>query len=240
MPTFVLHRATALTEEEWTRLPRGAEAVNDGTDMVARAEVDGPLLDLLVFTAALARAVPDGRLLIRLSAAIADVAAGAAATTALQTVQQDAGAEPPPVLEVVEAADDPALKREDPWALLDRGDLARAERRFAMGYELDMTGRDRVRELFNSTDPATSALGARLAGYTNWKSFVTTLRRAVDHADVRVRRDVVIAIGKLAGPAMVPALEDRLRDPSPEVQAAARDAIARIRTREPPPIVRRR
>lgn len=242
MPTFILHRDRPLTEEEWGRLPQGAVVVTDTTDVVARADVDGPLLDLLVFTAQVARAVPDARLVLRLSAAVSDVAAGSPQVSAVQTlpVPSDPSAAPTtPSAAGAGVPSDPALLREDPWALLDKGEIARAEQRFALGYELDMTGRDRVREMFNSTDPATSALGCRLAGYTNWKSFVTTLRRAVDHADVRVRRDAITAIGKLAGPALVPAVEDKLKDPSPEVQAAASEALARIRSREPV-LVRRR
>lgn len=245
MPTFTLHRDRALTEDEWSRLPRGSSVVTDGTDTVVRADVDGPLLDLLAFCANLARCIPDARLLIRQSQAVIDVAAGNAVSVmeTLPALVEDGSA---PIDASMASATsqaapplDPALMREDPWELFDRGDLVRAEARFAMGFELDMAGRDRVRELFNSTDPATCAFACRLSGYTNWKSFVTTLRRVVDHGDVRVRRDAVTAIGKLAGPAMSPVLEDKLRDPSPEVQAAARAALALITSREPPRIKRR-
>ncbi len=243
MPGFVLYRDHALTEEEWAKLPRGCEVVTDGTEMVARAEVDGPLLELLHFVAALARAIPDARLVIRQHAAVTDVGAGMAQVAVSETLPVlSEGAEQAP--SAGRASDeapppDPALLRADPWELMDQGELARAEQRFAMGFELDMAGRDRVRDMFNSTDPAVSAMGARLSGYTNWKSFVTTLRRGLDHADVRVRRDCVAAIGKLAGPAMVPSIEEKLRDPSPEVQAAAREALKRIASREPV-MVRRR
>ena len=245
MPTFTLHRDRALTEEEWSRLPRGSVAVNDGTDTVVRADVDGPLLELLSFCASLARCIPDARLLIRQSQAVIDVAAGTSLSL-VETLPALASEHSAPMDVAMSSAVsqdgppmDPALMREDPWDLLDRGDLIRAEARFALGYELDMVGRDRVRELFNSTDPATCALGCRLSGYTNWKSFVTTLRRAVDHADVRVRRDAVTAIGKLAGPAMSQVIEEKLKDPSPDVVAAARKALITISAREPARVKRR-
>lgn len=245
MPTFTLHRDRALTEDEWSRLPRGSVVVTDATDTVVRADVDGPLLELLSFCASLARAIPDARLLIRQSQAVIDVAAGTSLSV-VETLPALAGEAGEPMDATMSAAVsqdapplDPALMREDPWELYDSGDVLRAEARFALGYELDMSGRDRVRELFNSTDPAVSALGCRLAGYTNWKSFVTALRRAVDHADVRVRRDAVTAIGKLAGPAMSPVIEAKLRDPSPDVQAAAREALAQIAAREPTRVKRR-
>ncbi len=236
MPGFVLYRETPLTEEEWVRLPRGCEVVSAGSGVVARAEVDGPLMELLHFVAALARAVPDARLVIRQNAAVTDVSAGLPQVTALETLPVlSEGAEPGAVGQ--EAAPDvpvdPALIREDPWELMDRGEIERAEKRFALGFELDMAGRDRVRDMFNSTDPATSAMGARLAGYTNWKSFVNILRRGLDHGDVRVRRDCVTAIGRLAGPALVPAIEEKTKDPSPEVAQAAREALKRITSREP-------
>lgn len=235
MPGFILYRDHALSEEEWGRLPSGCEVVTDGSDMVARAEVDGPLMELLHFSAALARAVPDARLVIRQNPAVLDVSGSAPKVEAMETLPalSDGQAQTPPPGGDQEIPADPALIREDPWELLDKGELARAEQRFRMGYELDMVGRDRVRDMFNSTDPATSAMGARLSGYTNWKSFVTTLRRGLEHADVRVRRDCVTAIGKLAGPALVPAIEERLRDPSPEVQQAAREALKGIASREP-------
>lgn len=245
MPTFTLHRDRPLAEDEWGRLPRGSVVVTDSTDTVARADVDGPLMELLAFTANLARAVPDARLLIRQAPAVIDVAQGAtvSAVETLPAVADSAESSSPPRQAPLGDADappvDPALLREDPWELFDRGELARAEARFAMGYELDMAGRDRVRELFNSTDPATCALACRLSGYTNWKSFVTTLRRAVDHGDVRVRRDAVTAIGKLAGPAMSPVLEEKTRDPSPDVAAAARAALQKVNSREPIRIKRR-
>jgi len=234
MPGFTLHRDHPLTEEEWSRLPGGAEVVTDKTDVVARADVDGPLLELLHFVAVLARAIPDARLVVRQTAAITDISAGIPQISAVNTLPgvSDRRAALPDAVEP-SAPPDPALLREDPWDLMDRGEIERAEQRFAMGYELDPAGRDRVRDMFNSTDPATCALGCRLAGYTNWKSFVMTLRRALEHADVRVRRDAVVAIGKLAGPALVPAIEDKLRDPSPEVQQAARAALTRIAASEP-------
>lgn len=244
MPTFILHRDRPLQEEEWSHLPRGCEVVTDGSDVIARADVDGPLLELLHFVALLARAIPDARLVIRQTAAVLDLGAGAPRVAGVQTLPTLAEPSTSRGLESAtsssEVPADPALLREDPWELMDRGEVVRAEQRFALGFELDMAGRDRVRDMFNSTDPATCALGCRLAGYTNWKSFVTTLRKATEHADVRVRRDAVTSIGKLAGPAMVPVIEARLKDPSPEVQQAAREALIRISSREPLAAMRRR
>lgn len=118
----------------------------------------------------------------------------------------------------------------DPWKLLDDGDIDGAEQAFE-GRELDPEGRDRVRELFRSTDPAEVALAIRIARATNWRSFVTQLRRTVEHGDVNVRRDCARAIGRLAGPSLVPILEKLLSDTSPEVQQAARDALAEINAR---------
>jgi hypothetical protein len=118
----------------------------------------------------------------------------------------------------------------DPWKLFDQGDTEAAERAFR-GKGLDPDGRDRVRNLFLSQDPQKIAFACRVAGITGWKSFVTNLRRTVDHADVRVRRDTAEAIGLLAGIGLVPVLEKMARDQSPDVAQAARDAIARIEAR---------
>lgn len=244
MPVFTLHRDHALTEEEWTRLPAGCHAISDGTDLVARAEVERPLGELLAFTAALARGIPDARLRIEIPAANLEVGAsnlpvlvGSAPVVvsgAHETGMVPTSATPSPAQTAPTLHADADLSGMNPWDLLDSGDRAGAERVFAAGYELDMNGRDRLRELFNSTDPDTCAFACRVIGATNWKSFATNLRRVLNHADVRVRRDAVTALGKLAGVVMLNAVEPLLNDPSPEVRIAARAAVEAINAKPRP------
>lgn len=249
MPIFTLRRATPLTEEEQSRLPPYCRVLSDGSDLVASAELDRGIGELLAFTVVLARAVPDARLIIEVPAVAVDIAGGAAAPVVSQAYVAPVPAEAPaqdanaptqaaasaPVQTLPAPASAPLdVRGMDPWAALDSGDRALAERIFASGYELDMLGRDRTREMFNSTDPDTCALACRIVGYTNWKSFATSLRRVLDHGDVRVRRDAVTALGKLAGLVMLPAVEGLLNDPSPEVRAAAKGAADTINARPRP------
>lgn len=244
MPVFTLHRDTTLTEEEWTRLPTGCHAISDGTDLVARAEIERPLPDLLAFVAALARSIPDARLRIEVPAANIEIGASnlpivlgsapvtVSSNTETALVMSQAVAAPTQSAATLPADTD--LTGLNPWDLLDAGDRAGAERVFAAGYELDMNGRDRARELFNSTDPDTCAFACRVIGYTNWKSFATNLRRVLNHGDVRVRRDAVTALGKLAGVVMLNAVEPLLNDPSPDVRVAARAAVEAINSKPRP------
>lgn len=228
MPHFSLRRERPLSEEEWARLPRGAEVISDGSDLVVTADINGSTLDLIAFAAALARAVPDARFLVSQPAQSMEVSAGAS----LSSLKVEAAPRETVTAAPADVPADTALLKEDPWELLDAGDAERAEKRFAAGYALDMAGRDRTREMFHSTDPEECAFACRIAGYTGWKSFVHTMRRVLEHGDVRVRRDAAAAIGKLAGPALTPALEERLNDPSPEVRAAVKGALAQLKARE--------
>ena len=229
MPIFTLHRSTPLAESEWSRLPPGCQAVSDTTDVVARADIDHPLGELLAFTATLARAVPDAHLSVIIPGVSLNIPAGSAPASVSQIEASDAGTA---MLLASDAAPDAAFLALDPWVLLDKGDAANAEKRFAVGYALDPEGRDRVRAMFHSTDPEQCAFACRIAGYTQWKSFASNLRRMLKHADVRVRRDAVAGIGKLAGPVMAPAVDEMLNDPSPEVRVAARTAKEAIRLKE--------
>lgn len=212
MPILELRRSSPLSAAEIARLPDRCRAVPEPADdhVVARAEVDLPTAELARFAFALGQAVPDAELAVTEPPAQVD------------TPAEDTG----------EADDD--IDRNDPWALLDAGRIDEAEAAFD-GFSLDMEGRDRVRRLYMSTDPKEIALGCRIAGLTGWKSMATNMRRSLNHADTRVRRDAAWAIGKLAGPALIPPLQRLLDDPSPEVREAASEAIAAIEERSRKP-----
>jgi len=125
------------------------------------------------------------------------------------------------------AAPDAAATPQGAWALLDAGQLAAAVAAFAV-EGLDSAGRERARALAASTDPAQVALACQIAAAANWRSFVTPMRRMLEHADTRVRTEAVRAIGVLAGPSMLAGLQRLASDPSPDVRAAVTQAMATI------------
>ncbi len=129
------------------------------------------------------------------------------------------GAVPPPP--------EPALRREDPWALLDAGERDRALAALA-GRDLDSLGRDRVRELARSGEAADLVLACDIARLTGWRSFATNLRRLVGHAEPSVRAAAARALGVLGGPALVITLRRLLADEDEAVRAAAEEAIERL------------
>lgn len=204
MPVLLLSRPKPLTPAEVKALPKGCFPVDGGDGVVARAEIDLPLGGLLGYAVAMGRAVPD----------------------ALFSVEDV------PVVHPVEVAPAAApaevITEADPWALVDAGRPADAERVFAAGNGLDPAGRDRCRLLLASGDPHMVALGCRVARITNWKSIVVNLRPLLRHDHPAVRRDAVEAIGVLAGPSMAGAVRPLAADPDAEVKAAALTALARL------------
>jgi HEAT repeat protein len=97
---------------------------------------------------------------------------------------------------------------------------------------LDINGRDRVRALLKSDDPAEVIAGCRIATATGWRTTVQAMRRLLDHPKPQIRAVAAIGIGALAGPAMEHLLRRRVeQDPDPAVQAAAKEGIAAIASR---------
>lgn len=141
------------------------------------------------------------------------------------------GPPPPPDTALVPASGSPrgddTLVPEDPWAAWDSGDTTGALRAFG-GAGLDSTGRARVRTLLQSTDPVEVAHGCEIARATDWRSSVQAMRRLLQHGDTRVRQAAVVAIGDLAGPALVPSVRMLLRDASPAVRGAAVAALMKL------------
>lgn len=213
MARLVLSRSLPITLAEAAALPVGARVDNGAHG--GRVELDVPGRDLealLAAAVALGRAVPDGLLVPH---DLPDLSA------------------PPPRPKAAAASPEPAPSQPlpaTPWQHLDEGRLDQALGAFA--HEgLDPEGRDRVRALGQSTDPEEVALACRIATAAQWRSFVTHIRRMLDHGDTRVRLEAVRAIGSLSGPALSLELEQRAHDPSPEVRQAIKDALASIEAR---------
>lgn len=203
MPVVELRRSSPLTAVEQSRLPAGCDKVDHDGDLIARAAAPSSPADLVAFAVLVARAVPDARV--------------AWVEMALLP--------PPAPPENASAAPDPSG---NPWELLSEGDVEAAVA-ILEGQSLDSEGRAAVRTLLQDTDPARVAAGCRVARATGWRSSVSSIRRLLGHGDTRVRLAAVEAVGVLAGPGLVPALERVMgNDASPEVRAAATAAIVRL------------
>lgn len=217
MPTLLLSRSTPITLAEAERLPVGARVDNGPGGGLVALEVPGRDLGaMLQAAAALARAVPDAVLTAQ---GLPDLAALVAPAL------------PAPMAQTAAAPDGSAPADADPWALLEAGQVEAAMGAFARDG-LDPAGRERVRQLFQSTDPSQVARACQVATAASWRSFVTSIRRVLDHGDTRVRVAAVRAVGALAGPSMQGAVEKMRNDPSPDVQQAAREAVAAIEGRQ--------
>lgn len=212
MPTLLLSRSAPITLAEAERLPVGARVDNGpGGGQVALELPGRDLAALLQAAAALARAVPDAVLTAQ---GLPDLAAPVA--PALPAPAEQTAAAPDAV---------------DAWALLGAGQVDAALLAFARDG-LDPAGRERVRQLFQSTAPEQVAVACRIATAAGWRSFVTSIRRVLDHGDTRVRVAAVQAVGALAGPSMQGAAEKMRNDPSPDVRQAAVAAVAAIEGRQ--------
>lgn len=123
--------------------------------------------------------------------------------------------------EIAPAATEPATPEPgtDPWKLVDAGD-PRAEKLF-VGTPLDSAGRSRVQTMLASPEAASIVMACKIARWTDWKSGVQLIRRLVAHPSPAVRKEVVIAIGQLAGPSLTMTIRPLRTDPDPEVRAAA-------------------
>ncbi|MCK6503300.1 hypothetical protein L6R53_07870 [Myxococcota bacterium] len=217
MPTLLLSRSAPITLAEAERLPVGARVDNGpGGGQVALELPGRDLAALLQAAAALARAVPDAVLTAQ---GLPDLAAPVAPAL------------PAPVAPTAAAQGGAAPADADPWALLDAGQVDAALLAFAR-EGLDPAGRERVRQLFQSTAPEQVAVACRIATAAGWRSFVTSIRRVLDHGDTRVRVAAVQAVGALAGPSMQGAAEKMRNDPSPDVRQAAVAAVAAIEGRQ--------
>ena len=210
MATLTLRRDSPLTDAERAVVPPGCSIVSGMGDAVLRVDLNMTVSSLLDFAFRLGQAVPGARLEV----------GGVGALSASLPAHVPSADEAAP-------GGAPAVMETDRWALLKTGKLEQALALFE-GTELDMTGRERIRELFASTDPANVAAAIDVAAATNWRSFATTLRRVLNHGDVGVRTSAARAIGRLAGPALVPALQNMASDPSPDVREAAAEAIRAI------------
>lgn len=197
MPILLLRRAQSLTPLELGQLPGGCVGVRGEGDVVARATVKLGTAQLLYLAVAMARAVPDAR---------------------FEVVEAETLGAPP------EATPTGTEVGESAWALAEAGDLVGAARAFE-GLQLDPSGRDRVRDMLQSTQPSELAMGCLIARLTGWKSAVQNMRSLVRHADATVRLEAVRAVAALAGPVMTPVLRPAETDPNPEVRAVAIAAI---------------
>ncbi len=226
MATLVFTRPTPLSLADAARLPSTAVVDNSGAGAVVRMSVDAADLGAVVDAAVtLGRLLPDATVTVEglASPALPAVVPDAATDDVAAERVGSADAAPPPAA--------PPTDTDDPWELV-------RQRRFdevlavLAGTALDSLGRDVVRELLSSTDPEEVALACDIARITQWKSFVSTMRRKLDHADTRVRVAAVRAIGHLSGPAMIWHLQKLSGDASADVQAAVADAVAEIEGRQ--------
>lgn len=222
MATVTFSCREPLGLEAAAALPAGARVDNgpEGARVLLALDL-ADLPGLLQRVAALARALPDATLSVEglepgtaLALPSSETVAGPASTPSRPA--------PPPSAPLPPGA--------GPWELVSARRYAEARAAFA-GTALDSQGRDRVRELLHSTDPEEVALACDIAGSTQWRSFVTSMKRFLDHADTRVRVAAVRAIGQLSGPAMIWQLRKLEQDPSPEVRQAVQAAIDGIEGR---------
>jgi hypothetical protein len=122
----------------------------------------------------------------------------------------------------------PAPPPLDPrWLRVEEADLSVVEDAF-VGTELDMDGRERVRELLRSSDPVRLELGCRICTVTGWRTAAQTMRTLLRHPAPGVRAAAAEGIGLLAGPAMEHYLKPLSSDPDPAVREAAAEAIERL------------
>ncbi len=236
MARLVLTLSQPLGLADAAALPDGV--VVDNTPQGARvtAELPSDLAAAVALTAGLARALPQAEVSVEGDAALVRSASARPAADASTggATSEEAASEKAASGEAAAAPAAPApaaTAADDPWELVTQGrhDEALAA---VSGGSLDSRGRDVVRELANSTDPAEVALACRIAAATDWRSFVSPMRRLLDHADSRVKIAAVEAIGMLGGPAMSWQLEKRAEGASPDLKAAIDAAVAAIEGRQ--------
>ena len=228
MPTLELRRSSPLTRRERSLLPGGLELIEDEPPLRARIQLYVPLPKSVEVAVVLARAVPDADIRV----------VEEAGSRPGQQAQAQLPPSPPKdrtpdkahraLVPKKRTFDDHGLEDDDPdnpWSALDLSDIDRAAARF-QGHKLDSNGRDRVRAMLRSTDPTELAAACRIARVTEWRSMAMAIKRCVRHADTRVKLEAVQALAALGGPAMGLAVRPLLKDPAPEVRAAAEAAMA--------------
>lgn len=234
MPTLELRRPSPLTRRERTLLPGGLDLVDDEAPVLARIQLLVPLPRFVELAVALARAVPDAEVRVIEEAGTrpsesAPAPVAGASLPASPAPDRSADARHAAMVPKRRTFDDHGLTDDDPdnpWTALDLSDIDRAAARFD-GHTLDSQGRDRVRTMLRSTDPAELATACRIARVTGWRSTVQAIKRCVRHADTRVRLEAVQALFALGGPSMALAVRPLAKDPAPEVRQAAAAALAK-------------
>ena len=226
MPILELRRDAPLSPRERAMLPGGCAVINDEPGILARANSTLPLPRLLQLAVAMGRAVPDAALYV-------EEERGAEALYGLEKEAPPAPVAAEPAVAARGARkvyDDHQLSDADPanpWSSLDLSDIDRAAARF-VGHALDGPGRERVRALLKSTNPAEIALGCRVAGVTGWRSAVQQVKPCLRHADSRVRVEAARAVGLLGGPALSLQLRGMVEDAAPEVREAVAAALLKL------------
>lgn len=119
----------------------------------------------------------------------------------------------------------------DPWTVLEAGDEDGAKALF-LQQKLNSDGRQRVRELLASSEPAVLAQACRISRWGQW-SVPLVMRRLLKHADPVVRLEAVTSLGVMAGLSLLRDVQPLLRDSDPAVQAAAAVAVRQMRGQEP-------
>jgi hypothetical protein len=202
--------------------------ITDEPGVLVRADLALPLPSLLQLAAALGRAVPDAKLIVKEDAGQSRYSLPPTPEAAPKTATAAQRA----LVPKKRTFDDHGLEEDDPdnpWSALDADPLTDARfEAVAAGFvdhSLDSVGRDRARALLRSTAPLELALGCRIARLTEWKSAVQPAKRCLRHGDTRVRLEAVQAVGALGGPALELAVRPLLDDTSPEVRAAAQVAV---------------
>jgi len=228
MARLLLSRSTPITLAEASQLPVGARVDNGAHGGRIELVLPDRDLDALIQGAfALGAAVPTARLqghdlpeLKRL-----------APLAAVPMVPSDPQAGAAVVASAASSAAPTLPLQPTPWQLLEDGQQDQALAAF-VDYGLDSDGRQKVRTLFKSTDPGDVTLACQIATVTQWRSFVTSLRGVLAHADTRVRVAAVQGVGALSGVGMIWQLQKLSEDSSPDVRDAVVRAVADIESRQ--------
>lgn len=116
---------------------------------------------------------------------------------------------------------------DDPWSLLEAGELEAAKALFRAS-RLDSAGRDRVRAMLKSDAPEQIALGIQIGRWGSWAAPMV-MRALLSHPAAQVRAAALTSLGLTAGPSLLGAVEPLVRDDDPGVREAATLAVARMR-----------
>jgi len=228
MPTLMLIRLQPLSDEERRRLPQHCVEVEGATAVVARADVELSVPELFKLAVAMGRAVPDAEFAFHPTSPSSGRVPRP--TIPLSPSEDDSAIWEAEVLE-----DEPVIEESPPspeewWTLLAGGNAKKAMETLTQ-KKFNMDDRNELRTFFKSDDPKEVLFVCEAVVPLEWKSFVMTLRLALQNPSPSVRRGAVLAIGALAGPSMEPSVRLLLPDRDHTVREAAQKALKLLNKR---------